>query len=196
MLETIHAWCLQYLTEQQDFYNFTPIDELHVDALVSRLYDLLGLEKAYRQPYPRAIGKFLKDIEVFFNEHLVLEQVPHEIRSSMEAFLDILHSNRLITFGGMIRYATQHLRENNPVVGLKALYVDEYQDVNPAQVSLIKAMLSDEAKVIGVGDDLQCIYNWRGSDVTAYLKFLGMSLMKSQYTGFQQTIVRDHLLYH
>ena len=168
---TIHAWCLQYLTEQQDFYNFTPIDELHVDALVSRLYDVLGLEKAYGQPYPRAIGKFLKDIEVFFNEDLVLEQVPNEIRSSIETFLNVLYSNRLITFGGMIRYATEHLRENSSVVGLKALYVDEYQDVNPAQVSLIKAMLPDEAKIIGVGDDLQCIYNWRGSDVTRILNF-------------------------
>ena len=168
---TIHAWCLQYLTEQQDFYNFTPIDALHVDALVSRLYDVLDLEKAYGQAYPRAIDKFLKDIEIFFNEHLALEQVPDEIRSTIKAFLNILRSNRLITFGGMIRYATEHLRANSPVVGLKALYVDEYQDVNPAQVSLIKAMLPDEAKVIGVGDDLQCIYNWRGSDVTRILNF-------------------------
>ena len=49
---TIHSWCLQYLTEQQDFYNFTPIDELHVDALVSRLYDVLGLEKSIWSTLP------------------------------------------------------------------------------------------------------------------------------------------------
>ena len=49
---TIRAWHLQYLTSQSDFLNFTPIDELHVDALVSRSYDLLELQKSYGQPYP------------------------------------------------------------------------------------------------------------------------------------------------
>src|SRR5277367_182582 len=38
---TIHSWCLQYLYSQSDFYNITPIDELHFDALVGRLYDTL-----------------------------------------------------------------------------------------------------------------------------------------------------------
>ena len=36
---TIHSWCLQYIYSQPDFYNITPIDELHCDALVGRLYD-------------------------------------------------------------------------------------------------------------------------------------------------------------
>ncbi len=168
---TIHAWCLQYLMTQRDFYNFTPIDELHVDALVSRLYDPLGLEQAYDQPYPRGIGNFLNDVEVFYNEHLTLEQVPTKIRSNIKTFLNILLHNRLMTFGGMVRFATEHLRANGPVPGLQSLYVDEYQDVNPAQVALIKAMLPDAGKVVVVGDDLQCIFNWRGSDVTRILNF-------------------------
>ena len=27
---TIHSWCLQYIYSQPDFYNITPIDELHL----------------------------------------------------------------------------------------------------------------------------------------------------------------------
>lgn len=168
---TIHAWCLQFLSEQRDFYGFTPLDELHVDVLVSRMYDALGLAQTYEKPYPRAIDDFLGDIEVFYNEHLTLEQVPPRIQATVRAFLDFLQNNRLMTFGDMIRSATEYLKSNGPVPNLRSLYVDEYQDVNPAQVALIKAMLPDDGRVVVVGDDLQCIYNWRGSDVTRILDF-------------------------
>ncbi|MFX0199745.1 MAG: ATP-dependent helicase [Candidatus Hodarchaeota archaeon] len=168
---TIHAWCLHFLLSQSEFYNFTPVDELHVDALVSRLYDALLLKESYGQPYPKAIDNFLMDVEVFYNEHLTLEQVPSKVRCSVAKFLDTLQSNRLMTFGGMVRYATEYLQANGPVPDLQCLYADEYQDVNPAQVALIKAMVPLRAKTVVVGDDLQCIYNWRGSDVTRILRF-------------------------
>ncbi len=168
---TIHSWCLDYLAEQSDFYNFAPIDELHNDALVSRLYDTLKLQEAYGLQFPKAVPKFLADLEVFYNEHLTLEGVPSHLQESIGTFVGILRSNRLMTFGDMVRYATHHLQENGPVSGLRALYVDEYQDVNPAQVALIESMLPYDGQIVVVGDDLQCIYNWRGSDVTRILNF-------------------------
>lgn len=168
---TIHGWCLQYLMEQSEFYNVDPIDELELDALVSRLYDPLGLQSSYGQPYPKAIPKFLADLEIFYNEQLEIDDIPTNIRESILRFTDYLKNNRLMTFGGMIRDAVNYLRSHGPVSTLQALYVDEYQDVNPAQVALIKAMLPQEGKVISVGDDLQCIYQWRGSDVARILNF-------------------------
>ena len=168
---TIHAWCFKYLVEQSEFYNFTPIDELHAEALISRLYDYLDLNNIYSLLYPKAVPKFMADMEVFYNESLEISQVPLNIRSCIKKYLDILYQNRLITFGGMIRYAIEHLQKNGPVQGLQRLYVDEYQDVNPAQVNLIKAMIPNEGKIVVVGDDLQCIYNWRGSDLNRILNF-------------------------
>jgi len=168
---TIHAWCLQYLASQGDFYGYVPVDEVHLDSLVSRLYDGLTLEETYGLRFPKAIATFLKDMEVYYNEHLSLDQVPDRIRTSLAAFLGVLEQNRLLTFGGMIRHAAEHLEQEGPVAGLKALYVDEYQDVNPAQVGLIKAMLPADGKLVVVGDDLQCIYQWRGSDVGHILGF-------------------------
>ena len=168
---TIHSWCLQYLASQSDFYNSTPLNELHVDALAGRLYDALELEKVYKKRFPGAIGTFLGDIEVFYNEHLRLEDVPPAIRPALSAFLGILSANRLLTFGAMIRSTTEHLDRNGPLPELQSLYVDEYQDVNPAQTALIKAMLPPHGKLRVVGDDLQSIYNWRGSDVSRILDF-------------------------
>lgn len=52
---TIYSWCLQYICTQPDFYNITPVDELHLDALVARLYDDLKLKEIYNKPFPKAI---------------------------------------------------------------------------------------------------------------------------------------------
>lgn len=168
---TIHNWAFEYLLDQRDFYNFDPIDELHADALVSRVYDELDLEAAYDLPFPRAVTPFVRDVELFYNEHLALEDVPADKREAIGTFLDLLERNRILPFGGMIRHATDHLAEHGPLEDLSRLYVDEYQDVNPAQVALIRNMLPDDGELVAVGDDMQCIYQWRGSDVERILQF-------------------------
>lgn len=168
---TIHAWCQSYLLDQDQFYNFDIIDDLHIDALVSRLYDDLGLERVYEKPYPRGIEQFLKDLEIFYNEHLSFNELPERISPAIELFIRTLQENRMLTFGDMIRHATNHLEDHGPIKNLSCLYVDEYQDVNPAQVRLIKVMLPPTGKLKVVGDDLQCIYNWRGSDVRRIIAF-------------------------
>jgi DNA helicase II / ATP-dependent DNA helicase PcrA len=43
------------------------------------------------------------------------------------------------------------------------ILVDEYQDVNLAQQELIQTLAGSNAKVMVVGDEDQCIYEWRGS---------------------------------
>ena len=168
---TIHGWCHNFLLEQDLFYNFEVIDELQLDALVSRMYDLLELEKVYSKSFPKAIPNFLADMEIFFNEHLEITDVPEILQNPLAKFLQVLQENRLLSFGGMIRHATVHLENKGPLNNLGHLYVDEYQDVNPAQVNLVKAMLASDSKLTVFGDDLQCIYNWRGSDVKRILTF-------------------------
>jgi DNA helicase-2/ATP-dependent DNA helicase PcrA len=48
--------------------------------------------------------------------------------------------------------------------------VDEYQDLNPAQVALLRIITSVGAKVFAVGDDDQMIYSWRGAAITNLLE--------------------------
>ncbi|AKG05319.1 hypothetical protein AAV35_011390 [Salimicrobium jeotgali] len=169
---TIHGWCLKFLSEQSEYYNFTPIDELHLETLVNRLYDDLALEGCYGQPYPKGIDLFLNDLEVFYNENLNLNsEVPIPLKARLERFVSILHTNKLLTFGGMIRNSISHLENSGPLPNLSRLYVDEFQDVNTSQVLLIKNMVNNKTKLTVVGDDLQCIYNWRGSDVERIINF-------------------------
>ncbi len=48
---------------------------------------------------------------------------------------------------------------------LRAIYVDEYQDTDPLQVQLLRAIAGPQCAVVAVGDPDQAIYAFRGADV-------------------------------
>lgn len=76
---------------------------------------------------------------------------------------------RAITFSDQIYYAVSRLMSN---AKLRARYqnlyryivVDEFQDLNPAQLALVKLLAATGQQVFAVGDDDQLIYSWRHVD--------------------------------
>ena len=51
------------------------------------------------------------------------------------------------------------------------VFVDEFQDVNPAQYRLLSAWLGDSVDLCVVGDPRQAIYSWNGADPTLLTRF-------------------------
>jgi superfamily I DNA/RNA helicase len=54
---------------------------------------------------------------------------------------------------------------------LRAVFVDEYQDTDPSQVDLLRAIVGPTCDVTVVGDPDQSIYAFRGADVGAIFRF-------------------------
>ena len=54
---------------------------------------------------------------------------------------------------------------------IRWLFVDEYQDVNPAQAKLLKYLVGKDCILNVVGDPDQAIYSWRGADIEVILNF-------------------------
>lgn len=167
---TIHSWCYQFLLTKSAYYNFSILDELQTKALITRLYDYLVLSKAYNKTFPKGVDEFIDDLEILLNENLSTSDLPKNLLGPVNKFFGLLKNNRLFTFGTVIQEAISHLSDHK-VLDLDRIYVDEYQDVNPAQVNLISRMVAASTKLTVIGDDLQCIYNWRGSDVHRIVNF-------------------------
>jgi len=168
---TIHEYCNQFLKQLDDYRNFDVLDELQLESMTYRLHDELRLDKVYGYSVGGNIQAFIKDYEVYENELLEFSDLPKKIVNCVRQFCSILHSNRLLTFGSMIRYACQEIEKRGGLDQLKHLFVDEYQDINPAQDRLIRAMVKKGSRLTVVGDDLQSIYQWRGSDVLRIIDF-------------------------
>ena len=72
---------------------------------------------------------------------------------------------------------THELLLTNPEIAasyqrrFRAILVDEYQDTNRLQASLIDTFAATHRHVIVVGDDAQSIYSWRGADFANILEF-------------------------
>jgi len=52
----------------------------------------------------------------------------------------------------------------------KHLFVDEFQDINPLQLSLLKEWLGGDNDLCLVGDPAQSIYGWNGADSSLFIK--------------------------
>ena len=52
-------------------------------------------------------------------------------------------------------------------------FIDEFQDVSKIQFAILREMITDHNKLIVIGDDDQCIYQWRGADPNIILDICG-----------------------
>ena len=87
-----------------------------------------------------------------------------------------LKENNAIDFDDIINFAIKIFRENEDVIEyysdkFKYILVDEYQDTNKSQFTLIKMLAKKHGNITVVGDNDQGIYSFRGADISNILNF-------------------------
>ncbi len=85
-------------------------------------------------------------------------------------YAEALAAYQAVDFDDLIRLPVELLERDATVrarwqARAAHVLVDEYQDTNPAQYRLFRALVGERARFTAVGDDDQAIYGWRGATI-------------------------------
>ena len=99
-----------------------------------------------------------------------------KIASVYQLYQKRLKENNAIDFDDIINYTIKILMENPDVLEYYSnkfnyVLVDEYQDTNKSQFTLVTLLASKNGNITVVGDNDQGIYSFRGADISNILNF-------------------------
>jgi len=180
---TIHSYCHLLLTQVDALYRqFDVLDRNRLRLyLISRYVSLgiPGLRSQRGAQYFECISRVAEAWATLNDELLNVNDVIREDPLLGNVLFNIrngLENDEYLDFSLMVGLVVDKLQSNDTsthevVSSIDHLLVDEYQDINPVQETLIRAIHDRGASLFVVGDDDQAIYAWRGADVHQILEF-------------------------
>lgn len=183
-VSTFHSSCVRILRMEIDKLgynkNFVIYDTTDQQVLMKECLKKLNLDEKMFQPRSvlNAIGR-AKDQLIGPSEYVAeygSDFKNQKIAELYRMYQDKLRSNNALDFDDLIMKTVQ-LFQTNPTVlkyyqnKFKYILVDEFQDTNMAQYTLISILAKSHENLCVVGDDDQSIYGWRGADIRNILGF-------------------------
>jgi DNA helicase-2/ATP-dependent DNA helicase PcrA len=182
-ISTFHSMCVRILRRDIDRIgynrNFTILDSTDQQSVIKAILKDKNIDpKKYN---PRAL---LGAISSAKNELIDPEKYDNTASGYFELVVsDVykeyqkrLQKNQALDFDDLIMQ-TINLFMRVPEVleyyqrKFQYIHVDEYQDTNKSQYTLVKLLASRFQNLCVVGDSDQSIYRWRGADITNMLSF-------------------------
>ena len=174
---TIHGLSYKIIKEYSNLKNII-IDDLDVKNYLNDIidnqnfkdYEIIKLKIQYiieqsSNNYPFDMKTILKKNDLYkFNK---------EFKLIYKLYQKIKKKNNLIDFNDLMIMLNNFLLNNNSSVfknKIKYVFFDEYQDINSIQNNIL-LKLSENCKVMVVGDDAQSIYSFRGSSIKFILNY-------------------------
>lgn len=173
---TFHATCARLLRRHHEAVglarDFVIYDDADQRALMGRVLKALNIDDKRFPP-----KMLLSMIHGYKQQGLGPAEAPEGdpfekvAAKAYEAFEKHLLAANAVDFDDLIIHAVRLAEDRESMAGdeLRARFryvlVDEFQDANPIQYRLVKALASAHGNLCVVGDDDQSIYRWRGADV-------------------------------
>ncbi len=181
---TFHSMSLRILREYFEAAgygkNFVVYDTVDQKALFKNILKDLNVDtKDYPVNYFASIISKEKEADRGPEEYLQREGENFRSKIIYRVYREYqtrLKKNNAMDFDDLLRNALHVLRDN-PVIleeyrsRFRYIMVDEYQDTNHIQYQIIKLLAKEHKNICVVGDDDQCIYEWRGADIRNILDF-------------------------
>ncbi|KPK65957.1 MAG: hypothetical protein AMS21_03430 [Gemmatimonas sp. SG8_38_2] len=166
-LGTLHALCLAILREYPQQVGlrrgFGVADEDYQQLLLRRL-----------NVFPEQRRRGL--LTLFGRHRLQGYQLTDNDDAVFDNYISLLREKNLADFDDIIALTEVLFRQHDEVADEVAtrwdyLLVDEFQDLDAAQYSILKRLAQDHRNFFAVGDDEQSIFSWRGSDPRILWRF-------------------------
>lgn len=179
---TIHGFCLDLLKDEVPQYlKYEVLGEVRQRVFVDRFSAKSGLTRttdlkgAALKRY-RDTPLYTSALDILRESEIVPGEVPASLIDGLEAYRGLLHERAYLDYAAIMELAAQVLEQDAGVreriaARVRHVIVDEYQDVNPVQERVVRALHELGAHVCVIGDDDQTIHQWRGSDVGNILSF-------------------------
>ncbi|MDQ2668477.1 MAG: UvrD-helicase domain-containing protein [Gemmatimonadota bacterium] len=163
---TIHAFCAELLRELGAAVllesGFGIADEAYQLDVLRRIE---GPRKWHRNVLTRFSAYRFRNIALQHDDLILFHKY--------ERFLA---GRKLVDFDTLVIKAAELLESDSPAAEQirsrwDVVLVDEFQDLNPLQYRVVKALARKHRHVFAVGDDEQSIYSWAGADPKVFTDF-------------------------
>lgn len=168
---TFHSIFFQLLKKE---YGYTQENILADGSAYKIILSLLDNRKNALLSSSDIISKLISEISYVKSSAINPRDFKSSVMSSEDfcylykGYNDFLSEMNLIDFEDMLKKTHQLLTTNKQVLEywqnkFKYILIDEFQDINPIQYSIVKLLAKPENNLFIVGDDDQAIYSFRGS---------------------------------
>ncbi|HUY34138.1 MAG TPA: UvrD-helicase domain-containing protein [Pirellulales bacterium] len=180
---TFHRFCARLLRQYAPLAgleeNYTIYDTADSLGVVRRAIDALGFDPNYFTPQQVAAAiSWAKNNLIPHDQYQPRRGQPlgHIVAQVYPLYQKRLLQSNAVDFDDLLLHVAMLLRHNpelRQTLDLRYRYilVDEYQDTNLAQYTIVRAMSIDYPNLAVTGDPDQSIYGWRGASLSNILDF-------------------------
>lgn len=181
---TFHSTCLRLLRRYGELLGYTSSFGIYDPADQNSLMKKILKEKDIDEknfPAKGVLSLISKAKEAMIEAKDYTKKYGSGYREDMVARLyedyeAAMKKNNSMDFDDLLLNGVKLLKKNPSVLAeyqnrFTHIMVDEYQDTNKLQYELVKMLAAPQNNLCVVGDDDQCIYQWRGASIENILSF-------------------------